>query len=163
MEAVRKDFPPGLVPAVLAPLIYPDCANVPPARIAAAPAAMAANLMDSSLADFVLEVGYALCSSVDECRRHLVNHGASELTAPAVARCLGAMAKTYTGLQEQMPIQSLQSPASLWGADKPTDGPQTWNVEAFVQAVHELVSGAAGPCPCAAVFAWQRGRGYCTG
>ncbi|XP_043234309.1 CCR4-NOT transcription complex subunit 1-like isoform X1 [Amphibalanus amphitrite] len=139
VEAVRKDLPRGVVPAVLAPLIYPDCADIPVAKIAAAtPAAMAANLMDSSLADFVLEVGYVLCSSVEECRRHLVNHGASELTAPAVARCLGAMAKTYTGLQEQIPIQSLQSPASIWASDKTTDGPQTWNVEVFVQAVHEL-------------------------
>ena len=144
MDAVRKDFPRELVPAILAPLIYPDCADIPVNKITSSSVPMAGNLLDGSLADFVLEVGYALCSSVEECRRHLVNHGASEVTAPAVARCLGAMVRTYTGLQEQIPIQSLQTPASIWGADKPTDGPQTWNVEVFVQAVHELVSAGDG-------------------
>ncbi|XP_037084920.1 CCR4-NOT transcription complex subunit 1-like [Pollicipes pollicipes] len=137
LEAIRQDFPRDRVPVVLAPLIFAESTDIPVDKIRS-PGNMASNLLDGSLADFVLEVGYNLCASVEECRRHLVNHGASALTAPAVARCLGAMVRTYTGLADQVPIQSLQPAASIWAADKPKDGPQTWNIDVFVRTVYEL-------------------------
>ena len=53
------------------------------------------------------------------------------------------MARTITGLQDGLHMQTLNMPNSLWVAEQRPEGPsnqQTWNVEIFVQVVQELVS-----------------------
>jgi CCR4-NOT transcription complex subunit 1 len=106
--------------------------------------------LDGSLADLIMEIGYGFCSSLEECRNSLVNLGACEMSPPAVARVLGMMVRTHTGLEEQVALQNIQTPASFWssGGDSgskekgATDAnhPTSWNVEIFVQTVKELVS-----------------------
>ena len=61
--------------------------------------------MDGSLADMMQEMGYGCCASMDECRKSLVQFGANSLTASAVAKVIGMMARTHTGLTENMPLQ----------------------------------------------------------
>ena len=106
--------------------------------------------LDGSLADLIMEIGYGFCSSVEECRNNLVNLGAREISPPIVARVLGMMVRTHTGLEEQVALQNIQTPASFWssswesgskekgGAD--VGHPSSWNVEIFVQTLKELVS-----------------------
>ncbi|CAJ0940956.1 unnamed protein product [Ranitomeya imitator] len=99
-------------------------------------------MMDSSLADFMQEVGYSFCASVEECRNIIVQFGVREVTAAQVARVLGMMARTHSGLTDGISLQSITSPGSgIWsdGKDK-SDSVQahTWNVEVFIDVVKEL-------------------------
>nr|DBA16696.1 TPA: hypothetical protein GDO54_002239 [Pyxicephalus adspersus] len=99
-------------------------------------------MMDSSLADFMQEVGYTFCSSVEECRNIVVQFGVREVTAVQVARVLGMMARTHTGITDGISLQSITAPGSgIWsdGKDK-NDGVQThtWNVEVLIDVVKDL-------------------------
>lgn len=52
------------------------------------------------------------------------------------------MAKTISGLQDGLHMQTLNMPNSLWVAEQRPDGQstqQSWNVEVFVQVVQEMV------------------------
>ena len=79
-----------------------------------------------------------------------MNLCAREMLPPAVARVLGMMVRTHTGLEEQVALQNIQTPASFWSnsgesgsKEKGTADaghPSSWNVEIFVQTVKELVS-----------------------
>ena len=96
-----------------------------------------------------MEVGYGFCSSSEECRNNLANLSGREITPGAVARVLGMMVRTHTGLEEQVALQSLQGPG-YWSSggdggskDKnssDSNHPSTWNVEVFVQTLKEMVS-----------------------
>lgn len=160
--ALQREFPPSRVPVVLAPLLYPD-SDVPMEKITQEPPAnMAKNLLDGSLADLVLELGYSFCNAVEECRSNLLNFGVSSITPAAVAKVLGVMVRTHTGLpSEQIGLQNLNSPSSLWSDNKDKTssnqsqsstgndsnltgtgnltGPHGWNVEVFVKALLEVV------------------------
>jgi CCR4-NOT transcription complex subunit 1 len=106
--------------------------------------------LDGSLADLIMEIGYGFCLSVEECRNSLVNLGACEVSPQAVARVLGMMVRSHTGLEEQVALQNIQTPASFWSSsgdsgskEKGTaeaNQPASWNVEIFVQTLKELVS-----------------------
>ena len=61
--------------------------------------------MDSSLADMMQEIGYGCCTTMDECRKTLVQIGNNAISAGSVARVIGMMARTHTGLSENMPLQ----------------------------------------------------------
>ncbi|KAK8742070.1 hypothetical protein OTU49_002091, partial [Cherax quadricarinatus] len=123
---------------------------------------MAKNLLDGSLADLVLELGYSFCNTVEECRNNLANFGVSSITPAAVAKVLGVMVRTHTGLpSEQIGLQNLNSPSSLWSDNKdkaPNNQSQTapanevglggsgnlscphgWNVEIFIKGLLEVV------------------------
>lgn len=110
--------------------------------------------------------------SVEECRNIIVQFGVREVTAVQVARVLGMMARTHSGLTDGISLQvsqvfcstgygkhvassrikysyvlqSISAPGSgIWsdGKDK-NDGVQahTWNVEVLIDVVKELVSCA---------------------
>uniref|UniRef100_A0A3Q0SGE9 CCR4-NOT transcription complex subunit 1 n=1 Tax=Amphilophus citrinellus TaxID=61819 RepID=A0A3Q0SGE9_AMPCI len=103
---------------------------------------LAKTIMESSLAEFIQEVGYGFCASLDECRNIIVQYGVREVTASQVARVLGMMARTHSGLTEGIPLQSISAPGSgIWsdGKDK-NDGSQahTWNVEVLIDIVKEV-------------------------
>ncbi|XP_021921568.1 CCR4-NOT transcription complex subunit 1 isoform X2 [Zootermopsis nevadensis] len=109
---------------------------------------MTNTMLDGSLAELIMEMGYGFCSSVEECRNNLVNLGAREITPPAVARVLSMMVRSHTGLEEQVALQNIQTPASFWSSGESgskekgtTDAshPTSWNVEIFVQTLKELV------------------------
>ncbi|CAH1779661.1 unnamed protein product [Owenia fusiformis] len=138
LEALRKDFPRVRVPVILAPLLFPEAQDlVLEKSISSEGINMSKTMMEGSLADMLLESGYSCTANIDECRQTLVQFGAREITAPSIARVLGMMARTPTGLTDQIPIQSMNS---QWNdKDKSeSSGISTWNVDIFVQVVLDL-------------------------
>lgn len=142
LKTLRRDFPQERCPVVLAPLLYPEKRDILMDRILSDSGGITKTMMDSSLADFMQEVGYSFCASVEECRNIIVQFGVREVTAVQVARVLGMMARTHSGLTDGISLQSISSPGSgIWsdGKDK-NDSVQahTWNVEVFIDVVKEL-------------------------
>ncbi|XP_073420481.1 CCR4-NOT transcription complex subunit 1 isoform X2 [Dendrobates tinctorius] len=142
LRTLRRDFPQERCPVVLAPLLYPEKRDILMDRILSDSGGITKTMMDSSLADFMQEVGYSFCASVEECRNIIVQFGVREVTAAQVARVLGMMARTHSGLTDGISLQSITSPGSgIWsdGKDK-SDSVQvhTWNVEVFIDVVKEL-------------------------
>nr|CAD7424776.1 unnamed protein product [Timema monikensis] len=147
LKSVRRDFPRELVPVVLAPLLYPSNFDLPMDKLNQDTTAMSNTVHDSSLADLIAEVGYGFCSSLDECRNTLVGlMGGRDISAGMVARVLSMMARTHSGLEEQVALQSLQTTSSFWeqpsNKDKNTSDTNhatAWGIEVFVQVLKEQV------------------------
>lgn len=142
LKTLCRDFPQERCPVVLAPLLYPEKRDILVDRILPDSGEIAKTIMESSLAEFIQEVGYGFCASLDECRNIIVQYGVREVTASQVARVLGMMARTHSGLTEGIPLQSISAPGSgIWsdGKDK-NDGSQahTWNVEVLIDIVKEV-------------------------
>ncbi|XP_041123617.1 CCR4-NOT transcription complex subunit 1 isoform X5 [Polyodon spathula] len=142
IKTLCRDFPQERCPVVLAPLLYPEKRDFLMDRILPDSGGLAKTMMESSLADFMQEVGYGFCASLEECRNIIMQYGVREVTASQVARVLGMMARTHSGLSDGIPLQSISAPGSgIWsdGKDK-TDGSQahTWNVEVLIDVVKEL-------------------------
>ncbi|XP_051024913.1 CCR4-NOT transcription complex subunit 1 isoform X7 [Acomys russatus] len=142
LKTLRRDFPQERCPVVLAPLLYPEKRDILMDRILPDSGGVAKTMMESSLADFMQEVGYGFCASIEECRNIIMQFGVREVTAAQVARVLGMMARTHSGLTDGIPLQSISAPGSgIWsdGKDK-SEGAQahTWNVEVLVDVLKEL-------------------------
>ncbi|XP_015223978.1 CCR4-NOT transcription complex subunit 1 isoform X4 [Lepisosteus oculatus] len=142
LKTLCRDFPQERCPVVLAPLLYPEKRDVLMDRILPDSGGIAKTMMESSLAEFMQEVGYGFCASLEECRAIIVQYGVREVTASQVARVLGMMARTHTALSDGIPLQSISAPGSgIWsdGKDK-SDGSQvhTWNVEVLIDVVKEV-------------------------
>ncbi|KAL7885456.1 hypothetical protein AOLI_G00057510 [Acnodon oligacanthus] len=142
LKTLCRDFPQERCPVVLAPLLYPEKRDILMDRILPDSGELAKTMMESSLAEFMQEVGYGFCASVDECRNIILQYGVRDVTASQVARVLGMMARTHSGLSDGIPLQSISAPGSgIWsdGKDK-SDGsqPHTWNVEVLIDVVKEL-------------------------
>lgn len=101
--------------------------------------------LDPSLADLVMEMGYSICSSLEECRRNLLSvisgSSSSVIFGPlSIAKVLSMMIRTHTGLDSQ-------SNLTYWPGDNATNHDQdktsnnctTWNVDVFVHTVKDLV------------------------
>ncbi|XP_036201394.1 CCR4-NOT transcription complex subunit 1 isoform X6 [Myotis myotis] len=145
LKTLRRDFPQERCPVVLAPLLYPEKRDILMDRILPDSGGVAKTMMESSLADFMQEVGYGFCASIEECRNIIMQFGVREVTAGQVARVLGMMARTHSGLTDGIPLQSISAPGSgIWsdGKDK-SDGAQahTWNVEVLIDVLKELNPG----------------------
>ncbi|CAL8374568.1 unnamed protein product, partial [Arctogadus glacialis] len=141
LNTLCRDFPQERCPVVLAPLLYPEKRDILMDRILPDSGELLKTMMESSLADFMQEVGYGFCASMDECRNIILQYGVREVTASQVARVLGMMARTHSGLADGIPLQSISTPgSSIWsdGKDK-SDGSQThtWNVDVFIDVVKE--------------------------
>uniref|UniRef100_A0A667XKI2 CCR4-NOT transcription complex subunit 1 n=1 Tax=Myripristis murdjan TaxID=586833 RepID=A0A667XKI2_9TELE len=142
LKTLCRDFPQERCPVVLAPLLYPEKRDILMDRILPDSGELAKTMMESSLAEFMQEVGYGFCASLDECRNIILQYGVREVTASQVARVLGMMARTHSGLADGIPLQSISAPGSgIWsdGKDK-SDGSQahTWNVEVLIDVVKEV-------------------------
>nr|XP_061812349.1 CCR4-NOT transcription complex subunit 1-like isoform X2 [Nerophis lumbriciformis] len=142
LKTLCRDFPQERCPVVLAPLLYPEKRDILMARILPDSGELANTIMESSLAEFMQEVGYGFCASLDECRNIILQYGVREVTASQVARVLGMMARTHSGLTDGIPLQSISAPGSgIWsdGKDK-NDSSQahTWNVEVLIDVVKEV-------------------------
>ena len=61
--------------------------------------------MDGSLAELMQEMGYGCCATVEECHKTLVQFGINGLTASNVAKVIGMMARTHSGLMDNLPLQ----------------------------------------------------------
>ena len=57
-----SDFPQERCPVVLAPLLYPEKRDILMDRILPDSGELAKTMMESSLADFMQEVGYGFCA-----------------------------------------------------------------------------------------------------
>lgn len=57
-----SDFPQERCPVVLAPLLYPEKRDIPMDRILPDSGELAKTIMESSLAEFMQEVGYGFCA-----------------------------------------------------------------------------------------------------
>ncbi|XP_061679462.1 CCR4-NOT transcription complex subunit 1 isoform X2 [Syngnathoides biaculeatus] len=142
LKTLCRDFPQERCPVVLAPLLYPEKRDILMDRILPDSGELAKTIMESSLAEFMQEVGYGFCASLDECRNIIHQYGVREVTASQVARVLGMMARTHSGLTDGIPLQSISAPGSgIWsdGKDK-NDSSQahTWNVEVLIDVVKEV-------------------------
>ena len=87
--------------------------------------------MDFSIVDTIQELGYSFTTSQEECANALLSINSSikdQLNPPLVARILGMMAKTHNILQGE------------GGSDWSENNKDTWNSEAFVLTVQEMVS-----------------------
>ncbi|XP_056106928.1 CCR4-NOT transcription complex subunit 1 isoform X7 [Rhinichthys klamathensis goyatoka] len=143
LKTLCRDFPQERCPVVLAPLLYPDKRDILMDRILPDSGDLNKTMMESSLADFMQEVGYGFCASLEECRNIILQYGVREVTASQVARVLGMMALTHSGLSDGIGLQSISNPVGggIWsdGKDK-SDGSQahTWNVEVLIDVVKEV-------------------------
>ncbi|XP_072292046.1 CCR4-NOT transcription complex subunit 1 isoform X2 [Eucyclogobius newberryi] len=142
LKTLCRDFPQERCPVVLAPLLYPEKRDILMDRILPDSGELAKTMMESSLAEFMQEVGYVFCASVDDCRNIILQYGVREVTASQVARVLGMMARTHSGLTDGIPLQSISAPGGgIWsdGKDK-SDSSQsnTWNVEVLIDVVKEV-------------------------
>ncbi|TSS60382.1 CCR4-NOT transcription complex subunit 1 [Bagarius yarrelli] len=143
LKTLCRDFPQERCPVVLAPLLYPEKRDILMDRILPDSGELAKTMMESSLAEFMQEVGYGFCASVDECRNIILQYGVREVTASQVARVLGMMARTHSGLSDGIALQqSISAPGSgIWsdGKDKSDSSqPHSWNVEVLIDVVKEL-------------------------
>jgi len=136
LKAVRREFPRERVPVIISPFVFPDLEDISGKKLRDL-GTMKKNMFfqrfysktEMTVADVMVEAGYSCTQSVEECRSLLSQCGAREITAPAVARVLGMMARTPIGLGDH-PQQAGDRP------DVP--GQTTWNMDVFLQVVKEM-------------------------
>lgn len=76
-------------------------------------------------------------SNPETCRHHMrqlvAGAGGSDMHAATVARIIGVMVRTHTGLDDSATLQTMNATGtSLWEKDKQSE-PKTWNVEVFIK------------------------------
>ncbi len=97
--------------------------------------------VDAALPELIRELGYQFTAKRDPCRAHLLQltgGSSAELQAGTVARIIGVMVRTHTGLDDSTTLRNMNATGtSLWDKDKAAE-PKTWNPEVFIEVVHEL-------------------------
>jgi hypothetical protein len=92
-----------------------------------------------------MEMGYSVCSSLDECRRNLlsVTSGCNPLITfgpESVAKVLSMMIRTHTGLDSQLPLPYwTDDNLNMDKLSSNSNHSTTWNIEVFVKTIKELV------------------------
>ena len=144
MNCLRRDYPRELVPVILAPILYQEEQEKEYTSQKMAHEGinnLNKNIVETSIADLILETGYSFTASIEECRSHFAAFGLREISPASVARAVSYMACTHTGLDENS-IRHLRNGTSpAWPeqeqvGDKINDGsPSTWNMDTFVQVI----------------------------
>ncbi|XP_019755712.2 CCR4-NOT transcription complex subunit 1 isoform X2 [Dendroctonus ponderosae] len=124
LNSLQRDFPRDQVPVVLAPLVYPEQAELFSEMSSDGPG-LSGGTLDSSLSDLVKELGYIFTSTLEECRNSIIKLGGRDIAPSTVARVLAVMCRTHTGLDDAL------------GAFKGSEV-RSWNIEIFVQALKEI-------------------------
>jgi hypothetical protein len=99
--------------------------------------------LDNCLAEQIVELGFGITSSREECEANLRKLGVGEMVTPrAIAKVLSMMIRSHSSVGEQVSLQSLRNTSSLWSEKEKGDGSQglSWNIENFVFALAEVVS-----------------------
>lgn len=135
---LRSQQPLTTCPIALIPVLH---GSVPPTEVAThtpspTMAVKGGGLLDGALPDLVLEMGYHFTASVEECRASLLQLGGREVYAATVAKVIGVMVRTHTGLDDSSTLPLAPDTSSLWEKEHKAD--KTWNVEVFIKSVHEL-------------------------
>ena len=66
-------------------------------------------------------------------RQLVAGAGGSDMHAATVARIIGVMVRTHTGLDDSATLQTMNATGtSLWEKDKQSE-PKTWNVDVFIK------------------------------
>ncbi|CAB3987607.1 CCR4-NOT transcription complex subunit 1 isoform X5 [Paramuricea clavata] len=142
LDTLRKDFPSERVPVVLAPLLYQGVHDMPLSRFNVESSPVPKLMMEDDLSKLMHEIGYSCCASVQECKETLGQSSKANITPMCIAKVLGMMARTVSGLGESMPLQTsvnIVTPIELGKPEEPSTGPNTWNVEMFVTTVKEMI------------------------
>ncbi|XP_013777158.1 CCR4-NOT transcription complex subunit 1-like, partial [Limulus polyphemus] len=139
LQTLRRDFPQEKVPVILAPLLYPTKQDIFMEKAVSVSRTMAKEI-DDSVVDLVREIGYFFTASLDACKSNLINLCQNQITPSIVARILGLMARTHTGLGDGILLQEYGVEArGMRDVSKKSEGHSNWNVDVFVQALNELV------------------------
>ncbi|VVC27811.1 Hypothetical protein CINCED_3A013043 [Cinara cedri] len=143
LQNLRRDFPLEVAPVLLAPLIYPGNPDRPMDKINQDTSSITSTMLDPSLADLVMEMGYSICSSLEECRRNLLSvtngSGSSVIFgAASIAKVLSMMIRTHTGLDTQSTLTYWPGENTNHDSDKTSKTLLTWNVEIFVLTIKDL-------------------------
>lgn len=98
-----------------------------------------------------MELGYSICSSVEECHRKLlsvINGNSSSVTfgAVSIAKVLSMMIRTHTGLDSQSSLAYWPGENANHDNDKTSSSHTTWNVEVFVHTIKDLVRSVFQYC-----------------
>lgn len=143
---LRRDYPRELVPVILAPILYQEQGlEYTALKMAHETSSLSKNLVETSMADLILETGYTFTSSLEECRTHFAAFSLRDLSAASVSCAVSYMARTHTGLNEQMLRHLRNGTNPAWSepevpTEKNEDGqPSSWNMEVFVQVITFLV------------------------
>lgn len=172
LKNLRRDFPLEVAPVLLAPLIYSDNPDRPMDKINKDMSSISSisksmvttfyfvidnslyfhnflifvlmSQMDPSLADLVMEMGYSICSSLEECRRNLLSvisgNNSSIIFGPlSIAKVLSMMIRTYTRLDSKSNLTYWPGDNANHDQEKNSSNCTTWNVDVFVHTVKELV------------------------
>eukprot|EP00794_Sanderia_malayensis_P019065 gene19065-20980_t len=139
LDSLRRDFPKERVPVVLAPLLYKEERDKEEQiiRINFDCGTMLRSGGDVMLCDIMEELGYSCCASRDECRDVITKYGVANVNPNCVARVLGMMCKTLTGLEGSVALQSASGGQKKTEEQTPTA--TTWNIEIFIETLKELV------------------------
>jgi CCR4-NOT transcription complex subunit 1 len=140
---LRRDFPLEVAPVLLAPLIYSDKPDHPMDKINSDTSTIPKIMENPSLPNLIMEMGYSVCSSLDECRRNLLsvtNGCVPSITfgPESVAKVISMMIRTHTGLDSQLPLPYWTEDDADHDIDKISSNSITWNIEVFVNTIKEL-------------------------
>lgn len=140
MRCLRRDYPRELVPVILAPILYEEQGvDYTCHKMAHETNSLSKNMVETSLADLILETGYSFTSSLEECRANFTAFGFRELSAASVARAVIYMARTHAVLDEHSLRHLRNGTSQSWpeqesSGDKNDEGsPTSWNMEIFIQ------------------------------
>ena len=93
-----------------------------------------------------MEMGYSVCSSLDECRRNLLSVADGCIPSitfgpESIAKVLSIMIRTHTTLDSQLPLSHWLNNKVDHDTEKVSSSGKsiTWNIEVFVNTIKELV------------------------
>uniref|UniRef100_A0A0K2T7H7 CCR4-NOT transcription complex subunit 1 n=1 Tax=Lepeophtheirus salmonis TaxID=72036 RepID=A0A0K2T7H7_LEPSM len=94
-------------------------------------------LLDGSIPDVIRELGYQFTSNSEHCRDMLQKLcRGQEIHAQMVARIIGVMVRTHSGLDEG--VNTSSNANNIWDKDKGAGEPTSWNMDVFIKVVNEL-------------------------
>jgi CCR4-NOT transcription complex subunit 1 len=99
LNSLRKDFPRERVPVVLAPLLYNSKHHNEYVALHHEVGNAMNGTMEGNLHDVMEELGYACCATREDCRETLMHFNVANVSPAVVAKVLGMMVKTLSGLE----------------------------------------------------------------
>lgn len=149
-----RDFPRDHVPLILTPLLYLEESEISTESIISnSQNIFKSSIMDTSWSKLIMEIGYSLTQSVEDCKTHLMKGGGRDITAQDVAKIISLMCLTHTNLSDSS--INLPTPNAFWSSnssqsndpansnagqkEKLTIESASWKPEIFVQALKEVV------------------------